>query len=109
MARAHARQVHVDYRLREIFPDRTNIERAPFLGDLALRYAVDIDAYDSFLPLRGYAGDEFAPTDAPHPPLSNDRVTLGDLLVDGGAGGVEGLTEFLLRALEVLTGRPFRE
>src|SRR5215216_3726129 len=46
-------QLTLAYLLREILPDRTNIKGAPLLGDLALRYAVDVDAYDSFLnPLR---------------------------------------------------------
>jgi len=98
-------QLTLAYLLREILPDRTNIKGAPLLGDLALRYAVDVDAYDSFLnPLRSQAG-VLAPTDEAVPVLGDDCVTLGDLLLDGEAGGMEGVEDFLLGVLEVLTGR----
>jgi hypothetical protein len=41
------------YLLREVFPNRNNIKRAPLLGDLASRYAVDVDAFNCvFLPGR---------------------------------------------------------
>ena len=65
---------------------------------------MDVDAFEAFLfPGRRYAPD-LAPVDAALPVLSDDRVTLGDLLLDGEAGDREGVEDLRHRALEVLTG-----
>jgi hypothetical protein len=37
--------------------------------------------------------------------FGDDRVALGDLLLDGEAGGREGIVDLLYRAPEVLAGR----
>src|SRR5215211_2406069 len=67
---------------------------------------MDVDAFKHFLRSgRGQAA-ELAPDDASLGGLGDDRVNFGDLLLDGEAGGREGVKDFGRRAPEVIKGWP---
>src|ERR687898_2016325 len=78
---------------------RTRINHAPLLGDLASGDAVDADTCSSLLLPGRRCTLEPDPPDAEMPELGDDRLTLGNLLLDGEARGREGLVDLRYRAL----------
>src|SRR5918995_2499225 len=91
--------------LVEMLLYRTRINHAPLLGDLASGDAVDADTRSSLLIPGRRCALKPDPPDADVPELGDDSVTLGNLLLDGEAGGREFGEDLRYRALEVLAGR----